>query len=346
VRPPTKKLLFVLLANLLGFALVVGAAEFGVRWRTEHGFLAAWQSFGGGGAPFSDLGTRGQLVADPVLGYRWNPARPGTNSLGLHNAEIVVPKPPGRRRLIVLGDSVAAPRRGFVGILQQRLQDRVEVINAAVPGYTTYQERTLLERDLLATEPDVVLLQYCVNDNHRFLHRFDAANQMLFTEEAQRALLPSQGWTAALARHSYLWLRLRLALLRLRAPRRTYPWEEQADVGVAWQESTWPEFEGHLRAMRDELAARGARLAVVMPPYAPQLDPHVRQRGPESYVLLPQRKMAEICARLGTPLLDLYPVFLPHRADTLFTDTLHLTDGGHALAAAAILEFLGANGLI
>jgi lysophospholipase L1-like esterase len=346
VRVPTKKLLFVLLANLLGLALVAGAVEFATRWRAEHGFLAAWRSFGSGRTPLSDLGTSGSFAADPDLGYRWNPARPGTNSLGLHNAEIVVPKPPGRRRLIVLGDSVAAPRRGFVGILQQRLQDRVEIINAAIPGYTTFQERTLLERDLLATEPDVVLLQYCVNDNHRFLHRFDAANQMLMTEEAQRALLPTEGWTAALARHSYFWLRLRLALLRLRALRRNYPWEGQADVAVAWQESTWPEFEGHLRAMRDELAARGVRLAVVLPPYAPQLDPHVIQRGPESYVLLPQRKMAEVCARLGTPLLDLYPVFLPHRADTLFIDTLHLSDGGHGVAAAAVLEFLGANGLI
>ena len=346
MRAPTRKLLFVVLANLLGIVVGLAAVEFAVRWRAEHGFLAAWRSLGSGGTPFSDLDTRGQLVADPALGYRWNPATPGTNSLGLRNAEIVVPKPSGRRRLIVLGDSVAAPRRGFVGILQQRLHDRVEVINAAVPGYTTYQERTLLERDLLATEPDVVLLQYCVNDNHRFLHRFDAANQMLFTEEAQRALLPSEGWTAALARHSYLWLRLRLALLRLRAPNRAYPWEDQADVAVAWQESTWPEFEGHLRAMRDGLAARGARLAVVMPPYAPQLDPQVRQRGPESYILLPQRKMTDICARLGTRLLDLYPVFLPYPAGTLFTDTLHLTEAGHAVTATAILEFLGANGLI
>ena len=61
--------------------------------------------------------------------------------------------------------------------LRDGLADRVgavEVVNAAIPGYTTHQERLLFESGLDDARPELVLLQYCLNDNHRFLHRFDA----------------------------------------------------------------------------------------------------------------------------------------------------------------------------
>lgn len=339
----SKAILFTIAANAIGLGLALFAAEFVVRWRVEHGWRAAWQSWSTG-TPFSEFGTGSLLVADPELGYRFNPAYPGVNSLGLRGPE---PGPPGGRRLIVLGDSVAAPVDGFVSLLTKRLGPRWDVINAAVPGYTTYQERKLLERDLLPLRPNLVLLQYCLNDNHQFLHRFDSQNRMLFTEEAQRTLVGSPGPGGWLARHSYLAFRVRLAWLQAAAKGQAgqYPWENQPDVAVAWQDDSWKQFEQHLRAIRDEVKQAGGRLAVMMVPYRPQLDPEVLNKGP-SYVLKPQAKMAEICDRNQVPLLDLYPAIARRGGADLFTDHYHFNAGGHEVVAGALTEFLARRGLL
>jgi len=294
------------------------------------GGRGAWRSVVGGGAPFSQFATGSLLEADPELGYRYNRAHPGINSLGLRGPEVAREKTAGRKRLIVLGDSVAAPEDGFVGIVAARLGASWEVINAAVPGYTTYQERLLLERELLALRPDVVVVQYCLNDNHRFLHRFDAGDRMLFTEEARRAL--AGGW---LARHSYLAFRARLAWMQVGRRGGEWPWEDQPDVAVAWEDESWGPQEEHLRAMRDGVRAVGGRLAVVMAPYRPQLDPRLEARD-RAYVRKPQAKMAEICRKAGVPLLDLAPVL----REDLFTDHYHFSRAGHEAVAVAVAEFL------
>lgn len=339
----SKAILFTIAANSMALALALFAAEFMVRWRVEHGWRAAWQSLGGG-TPFSEFGTGGLLVADPELGYRFNPAYPGVNSLGLRGPE---PGPLGRQRLIVLGDSVAASVDGFVALLANRVGPRWEVINAAVPGYTTYQERKLFERELLFLRPKLVVLQYCLNDNHQFLHRFDSQKRMLFTEEAHRTLVGSPGLGGWLARHSYLAFRVRLAWLQAAAKGRAgqYPWENQPDVAVAWRDDSWKQFEDHLRAIRDEAKQAGGRLVVLMVPYRPQLDPEVLNKGP-SYVLKPQAKMAEICDRNQVPLLDLYPVIARRGGADLFTDHYHFNPGGHEVVAGALAEFLARRGLV
>lgn len=330
-----RRVVFAAVANLLGLGMAALGAEFVVRWRVEHGLAAAWRSFSNAATPFSDLQTHNEIVADPELGYRFNPAQGGINSLGLRGPEIPPQKAPGVPRLIVLGDSVAADPDGFVTMVQDRVQGGAEVINAAIPGYTTWQERRLLERDLLATRPDLVILQYCVNDNHKFLHRFDVEEHMLITEEARRVLLPPGGGPLAwLARRSYLAFRLRLALLELRHAAAAYPWEDQPDVAPAWQDTSWTDFEEHLRAMQ-----RVARLAVVMAPYRPQLDERLLARD-AAYVLKPQRKMSEICQRLGVPLLDLYPVLAARGRSDLYVDNTHFSPEGHRVVAEALVEFL------
>jgi lysophospholipase L1-like esterase len=346
VNPRVKNLLFLFVANLLGFLLVFGGAEFVVRWRAEHGFSPAWRSLFTASSPLSDLGTGNVLIADPDLGYRFNPALPGVNSIGIRGPEIAPAKAGGKERIVVLGDSVAAPANGFVTLLREALHGQAEVINAAVPGYTTYQERRLLERDLLRVHSDLVLLQYCLNDNHQFLHRFDAQAHMLFTEEARRAVLPSgSGLFAVLARHSYLALRIRLALLSLRAFHPAYPWEDQPDVAAAWQDDPWNTFAGHLAAMRDEVAANGGRLTVLMAPYRPQFDSALLARNAR-YVLKPQEKMTQICSELGVPLLDLYPVFTAHGGGRLFFDNYHFNAAGHSIAAESLLGFLRSHNLL
>lgn len=328
---------------------IAAVGELAMRWRFEGGGRAALRSLLASRGPSGDGRDSSWLRYDAELGYTLNPGRFGANSLGIKHGEIPPGKPPGLFRLIVLGDSVAAAEPGFVDELRERLPQLrsgpSEVINAAIPGYTTYQERLLLERRLLPVQPDLVLLQYCLNDNHRFLHRLDPTGRWLMTQEARAARLSDgDGILASLTRSSYLVFGVRLSLRALTTPPSRFPWERRPDFCVAWQDATWPTFEEHLLAMRGALARAHARLAVVMVPYEPQLDRELLQSD-RAYTLRPQSRMAEICNRVRVPLLDLHPAFLAGPGG-LYKDGIHLTPAGHGVAARELVEFLVKEGLV
>jgi hypothetical protein len=118
------------------------------------------------------------------------------NSLGMRDREITLQKPPGKRRILLIGDSVTfgtgvdAGWR-FSDFMQRALGDRVEVINAGVPGWGTDQELIYFENSACRLEPDVVVLVFTTaNDvvnnglDHLFLGsapkpRFDVAGDTL-----------------------------------------------------------------------------------------------------------------------------------------------------------------------
>jgi hypothetical protein len=74
----------------------------------------------------------------------------------------------GRTTLAVLGDSFASgwgvnnPSDRFADVLADRLGDEYAVVNLAVPGTSTPQQLELLQANL--PQPDIVLLQYFLND--------------------------------------------------------------------------------------------------------------------------------------------------------------------------------------
>jgi len=295
------------------------------------------------------LGTDRWLVADADLGYKLNPATEAVNSLGIRHDEIALEKPEGLFRLIVLGDSVAWDKFGFVSEIRANFDEvykgPLEVVNAAIPGYTTFQERTLLERDLLPLTPDLVVLQYCVNDNHHFLHELTESGNWVITQEARQKFMGAGvlGW---LGRHSHLFFRFRLRFESMGwamagsapKPDQEFPWNALHGTASAWMDHTWREYETHLRSMQETLAGIGARFAVVAVPMKAQLAKHLlRDHG--DYTLKPQRNVREICERLGVPFLDLHPAFLKQDVN-LFRDALHLSKEGHKVAARQILAFI------
>lgn len=340
-----KTVLFTVIVNGIVLTVMCAVAEFGLRWRLEGSARAAFTSFFTTPESDGDGGRPTWLVYDRALGYKLNPSNPGINSLGIRHGDIPPDKPPALFRVVVLGDSVAWEDAGFVGLLRKRFGSiragPVEVINAAVPGYTTYQERVLLERDLLAVKPDLVIVQYCLNDNHRFLHKLNKSGRWLITPEAERVLDPEgHGPLVTLLRSSRVLVEIRLRLLASRFfSRSRFPWDLRADLAAAWQDETWPDVEEQLRVMHDRSNALGARFAVVAVPWEPQLRQDLLDRD-RSYTLKPQRKLQEICARLNVPLLDLYQAFLANRDRAPFRDGMHLTAAGHEIVVRQLLEFL------
>ncbi|HEX5131680.1 MAG TPA: GDSL-type esterase/lipase family protein [Candidatus Krumholzibacteria bacterium] len=92
------------------------------------------------------------------------------NSIGLREQEISVAKPAGRKRVLIIGDSIAfgngveADER-FSDLLKSRLPGVVEVINAGVPGWGNDQELLFYERDLRRLDPDIVVLEFTGNND-------------------------------------------------------------------------------------------------------------------------------------------------------------------------------------
>jgi lysophospholipase L1-like esterase len=95
-----------------------------------------------------------------------------TNRYGLRGPDPVIPKPPGTRRVLMLGDSFTFgfPVKDddtFVWRLQQALRVRgapVEVINGGVSGTSPTLHYIALRDQFLQFEPDLVLLWYDVGD--------------------------------------------------------------------------------------------------------------------------------------------------------------------------------------
>ncbi|MFT5287321.1 MAG: hypothetical protein ACI8TQ_003506 [Planctomycetota bacterium] len=120
--------------------------------------------------------------ADPLLGYSNKPNLEQrafgnlvgrTNSAGFRShEEIVKAKPHGTYRVVGVGDSVMWGMRvnleetflGQLGKLLETEHSDVEFINAGVIGYSTYQERMLLEKRVVPYSPDLVLINFSSND--------------------------------------------------------------------------------------------------------------------------------------------------------------------------------------
>jgi lysophospholipase L1-like esterase len=97
------------------------------------------------------------------------------NEIGMRGPDRALAKPPGVRRVLILGDSFAAGyyaeehetlRARLETLLNGRAGGGVEVLNAGVPGYSTDQEYLqYLERGR-ELEPDAVVVMLFCNDLH------------------------------------------------------------------------------------------------------------------------------------------------------------------------------------
>ena len=98
------------------------------------------------------------------------------NSDGFRGEEIVKPKPDDICRIICLGDSctygllIKNDKDVYPKVLEAILNEKgiikkkVEVINAGVSGYSSYQGLQLLKGPIIDLQPDIITIQYGLND--------------------------------------------------------------------------------------------------------------------------------------------------------------------------------------
>lgn len=230
------------------------------------------------------------------------------------------PLPPrrGARRILVLGDSCSKLSQQippYSVLLEDTLEaPDIEVWNAAVPGYTSWQGRAWLSRQLLALEPQIAIVYFGWNDHWRSTGVTDA-------EYASR----QQGTSLRLA-----------SLLRRKSA------EHPLRVSPA-------EYRSNLEAIVADLNAQGAAVFLIAAPS--HLTREARQRllqtgyivvGDDSVELHRQYLMVvkEVADSTAAVMLNISRLFagLGRPEQLIMRDGIHLTDRGHRVLAAVLAE--------
>ena len=137
---------------------------------------------------------------DPILIYKNRPnyIKEGikyTDQNGiLTPSEISKEKSPNVSRIIILGDSIGAAyyipfEYRFSSILEGLLnkfniRKKYEVLNFSINGYKTLQEARLLKTHAINFNPDLIIIQYCLNDVENAM-----TPTMWFTDDVPKILL-------------------------------------------------------------------------------------------------------------------------------------------------------------
>jgi len=162
---------FKLAALALGLLAAAGSCELLLRAIAPRSSYATWRA--------RSL----SFTLDEYTGWRLEPRRYSWGQVGrdfFRGPEVSVEKPQGVYRIVVLGGSAAFDLQKLDGTtwaarLERTLGTlagaRVQVINAATPGFSTWQCVPLLERRMLRYQPDLVLLYELYNDSLVFRFR-------------------------------------------------------------------------------------------------------------------------------------------------------------------------------
>jgi lysophospholipase L1-like esterase len=310
-------------------------------------FARAW--------PFEETMVLPSHMTERDASLRWRfSATDGRNSLGLKNREIA-PKATGTTRVLFLGDSLVwsgetSSGRLYTEVIEANLNERgvddtrgFEVINAGIPGYTTYQELEFLRIYGLGMEPDLVVLCFVFNDVYfPYLHKPTAETALGSEPSHHLHHFDTRSFPGSLVARSYFAHLLHFA--GERAGRRLFnrprfQFQKRGDFYLAWKEHGWDHTERLLATMRQELADLGIGLMVVAFPIRDQVEGAPLERD-RDYVLYPQRRLETTCDRLAIPMLDLTPALVEAGGTALFADTLHLNPSGNDVVAEVVTEHL------
>lgn len=333
---------------------------------------------------------------DPPLGFSLEPnssqilvtgraytSRATISSQGLRDIEHRPDKPPGSRRILVLGDSFMFGQ----GVRMEQSMPRqlegmlhgVEVVNAGTPGYDLGQEYLYFKDRGYRFEPDLVLLGFFINDLARAseLDETDAPDgvpvsyqrkpQMLARDRDETPRGVKGSVTSWLNGHSLLYVLVRKHLEHL-AARREESTKKTADApgaepyflsifrddASAAVARDWERAYRILDELKHEVTDRGARFAVVLVPAPFQTSDDEFKKwlewagaaGKAMSRRKPQDMMLAWCRGSSTPCQDLLSDFEGGGRERLyFPYDLHWTAEGHQLAAASVARFLEANRL-
>ena len=327
--------------------------------------------------PPPPIGTRQPEIGylrDPEVRYVMAPGQQGwiddglvsVNSLGFRGSEVVLPKPPGRFRIVVTGDSLTlgwgvGDDETYAARLEQLLRNRfpdqdLDVINLGVGGYNTRQEVAILERNVPRLQPDLVIVGFYLNDVPEALADEEpaggktgiAAGKARADELMHLNPTPSGWWNRLLRRSRLLYIAGR-AFNRMTGAgeRGQAQFEVELDV-LAGRESpqierAWNKIATQFERLRGLADAQGFAVGIVALSCREQImDQSVSTHYPDA--------LRATASPLGFHVIDPSPLMRDSRIakQELFIpyDRNHPSAEGHALIAQAIFRYLEEHDLV
>ena len=288
-----------------------------------------------------------------------------TNSLGLRHPELP-PKSSDQYRVLVMGDSITLgdylPReQTYPYILEKRLSKRaqdVHVINAGLPGASSFDEYYHYLEIKDAVQPDLVLVGMYLNDaqnSHKFYSRALAApfsssrfltwlanrigllRSHLFIRQSADDIDPSwkEDFRAGRALHSGYFLRDQDAF-------DFEVYNAAVDFGLGWNPKAWDNLKAIIGTFAKVVRQESRKFGLFLFPVSFQVLGSVDDRKP-------QESFLEMCSSLGVPCLDLLPELQrAHQKDpqSMFFDHCHLTEFGNEIAANSLSSWLRRESLV
>lgn len=264
------------------------------------------------------------------------------NTHGFRGAEISSLKSEGIYRIAVLGDSISFGRTLEEGdvfpyqiprlLATKTPQLNIEIINASLSGRDTWEQVALLEHKVLNLEPDMVIIQVCLNDHIRFPAPDPNEKRGAFGER------PWYSYSSLLALLDRRWPQFRSFRVPI-AQRLGFDMRSPAQVLENYAldmthihdvDTNWDAWHPQFVKALDLCQERDIRLVIVTFPTSRLINV-----GAESTI----PKLTRLATRLDIPLLDMLDVYRDHGSGILY-DYTHPTREGHSLAAAAITDFI------
>ncbi len=303
------------------------------------------------------------------------------NSFGFSGPEIPLKKPEDTLRIVVLGDSVSYgsgvdDKDTFPRILEGllRTQKKIEVINAGVRGYTTYNEARYFRDRLLEFSPDLVILQTCMNDITNPSWHWNAVSSIQLTppddaypnSELKNLSLPGKTIFNTIAKKSLLYAIGRIAYLKFKKI------GVEKKIGIATDGKFWPTYitaesdqtllpyleyqsvewvwlRKQLDLALDVAKTKSIPLALLIVPLSFELDPN--------YPFNPKANFLRYCRESGIPCLNLIENFKGENPSKFYlmsstsklpnlADVWHFNAEGHKITAELLASFIQNNHLL
>jgi lysophospholipase L1-like esterase len=352
--------LLVVLISLVGAAAIAEIA-LGVYDRREQARLDespepfyTWSLYATDGKRKVSAGNGPlKLVLDPYVVYRNLPNHSGLwfsiNSMGYRGPE--VDTSPEVRRIALVGGSTAfgagarSDEETFARALDRRLE-RTQVINAAVIGYVSADELTLLRRELLDLKPSLVLVFDGFNDagippagNQLWNDSFRGLEANLLELQRIRSNPFSAAVVLAESIFPHAGSRVR-RLSRLPAWLRRKATGKMPDETAAEQRRVQIYVENVTR-MAQAARQQGIPLLVLLQPERPKDD---RMRYYNERYSRFVKTAARALAQRGVEFINLHE--LPSLKTEHFTDNIHLRAAGAEIIAEHVARHIQARGLL
>lgn len=277
---------------------------------------------------------------DPVL--LWRPvAREPYSSQRFRGPEVATAKPAGTLRVICYGDSnTDGPLGGgawpeaLAQVLRQAAGERpVEVLNAGVTGYTSYQGARRFEQEVDVYHPDVVLVSFGWNDGANAIGADDK------TFAASTAFQAAGPWRVRLRR---LLFRYDAVLVAARAL--TASTAVPQGTGAAWDPRvSLDDYVLNLRAIVSRARTAGVRVVLMTRPHRDSETSLAQAPGWRQRVPGYNAAVRRLAAAAEVPLVDAQRAFDGQAA--AFADESHLTRDGHRRLAGLVYDVLREHAL-